>query len=413
MARFPHLRFPRAGAALLQALGLAAWLLAASGAQAAGFGFDEVAERARLQALQPYDAKPAALPQELARLGYDEYRDIRYRPERALWRDQKLPFELVPLHRGGRNVDAVRLNELTPAGVRPLAFQRADFHYGKNALPEVQQAAWGDLGFAGFRIHYPLNNPRYKDELIVFLGASYFRALGAGQIYGLSARGLAIDTIGAGAEEFPRFPEFWIERPAPGATALTIYALLDSPRASGAYRFTVRPGDSTAIDVRLRLFLRAPVAPLALAPLTSMFTFGENQPQRGDFRPEVHDSDGLMLAGADGEWLWHPLVNPARPLVRSFAANSPRGFGLMQRDRAFASYEDTEARYEKRPSAWVEPLGDWGAGRVDLVQLPTPDETHDNVVAYWVPAQALAPGRPFDFAYRLHLQGERQQRPQI
>jgi glucans biosynthesis protein len=253
-----------------------------------------------------------------------------------------------------------------------------------------------------------LNGGAYKDELVVFLGASYFRALGAGERYGLSARGLAIDTVGGRGEEFPYFIEFWVVRPAADARTLTIYALLDSPRASGAYRFDVHPGDETIMDVRARVYLRARVSTLGVAPLTSMFFFGENQPHRADFRPEVHDSDGLQVATGDGEWLWRPLLNPKQTLTTSFAVQALRGFGLMQRDWNFASYEDGEARYELRPSAWVEPVGSWGPGRIELMQLHTPDETNDNIVAYWVPARPPAPGEPLDVAYRLHWQGPKE-----
>ena len=205
--------------------------------------------------------------------------------------------------------------------------------------------------------------------------------------------------------------------PAADARSLVIWALLDSPRLAGAYRFDVRPGASTTVDVQARLYPRAGAPRVAdmrlgIAPLTSMFLFGENQPPRqASFRPEVHDSDGLMVATGEGEWIWRPLINPPRVLTTSFAARALRGFGLMQRDRQFASYEDTEARYETRPSAWVEPLGDWGPGRVELVQLPTPDETHDNVVAYWVPERTPPAGQPLQLNWRLHWQGEQQQRP--
>ncbi|MBC7955048.1 MAG: glucan biosynthesis protein G [Cytophagales bacterium] len=380
---------------------------------ALAFDFDDVAERARQLAAKPHVAATVALPAELKGLSYDQYRDIRFNPDKALWRKEGLPFELMFFHLGKFQTQPVAINEIVGGTARHIAFDRQDFNYGKNKL---SPANWGDLGHAGFRVHYALNNPAHKDELVVFLGASYFRALGQGQHYGLSARGLGIDTVGGAGEEFPRFTEFWIERPAPQASTLVIHALLDSPRAAGAYRFTLRPGDSTVVDVQARLFLRAGVATLGLAPLTSMFQHGENQPRTNDFRPEVHDSDGLMVAtGGDGtsggEWLWRPLVNPKRTLVTSFAMRELKGFGLMQRDRTYANYEDTEAQYQQRPSAWVEPVGNWGPGRVELMQLPTADETNDNVVAYWVPERLPAAGQPLNFAYRLHWQGDKQQRP--
>jgi glucans biosynthesis protein len=215
--------------------------------------------------------------------------------------------------------------------------------------------------------------------------------------------------VGGAGEEFPRFSEFWLQRPAPGSDRVVVLALLESARATGAYRFEIVPGTETVTTVRARLFLRPgpnPIATLGIAPLTSMFFFGENQPRAEDFRPEVHDSDGLLMANGNGEWLWRPLQNPARTLVSAFTLRSPRGFGLMQRDRRFAAYEDTEAHYERRPSAWVEPVGDWGEGRVELMQFPTPDETHDNVVAYWVPARLPAPGQPLDIAWRVRWQGD-------
>lgn len=384
-------------------------LLVLHGGPARAFSFDDVAAQAKLQAQGTYRSVSRKPPAELQALTYDQYRDIRFRPDHALWRADNLPFELMFFHLGKFQTESVRMNEITPQGARHIPYDSADFNYGKNKL---SPRTWGDLGFAGFRVHYPLNGSEYKDELVVFLGASYFRALGAGMRYGLSARGLAIDTVGSHGEEFPRFTEFWIVKPAAHATTLTIYALLDSPRASGAYQFDVRPGDETVMDVHVRIYLRAPVATLGIAPLTSMFDFGENQPHRADFRPKVHDSDGLMVATGDGEWIWRPLVNPKQTLTTSFSMRQLRGFGLMQRDRNFSSYEDSEARYELRPSAWVEPAGDWGPGRVELVQLNTPDETNDNIVAYWVPERLPAPGQPLEVTYRLHWQGtQHMQRP--
>ena len=378
---------------------------------APAFGFEQVAQLAFARAQAPYAPAAAVLPAQLQGLDYDGLRDIRFRPDHSLWRAARSPFEVQFFHRGLYQREPVRLHELTPQGVRSLPYDSSDYDFGANA---VQPQAWGDLGHAGLRIHYPLNGSQYKDELVVFLGASYFRALGAGQQYGLSARGLAIDTVGGAGEEFPRFTEFWLQRPAADAQRVVVYALLESPRATGAYRFEVIPGAQTVTRVQARVFLRAgqaPIATLGIAPLTSMFFSGENQPRPGDFRPEVHDSDGLAIASGDGEWLWRPLQNPVRSTVNSFAVQQLRGFGLMQRDRAFASYQDVEARYERRPAAWVRPLGDWGPGRVELLQLHTPDETHDNVVAYWVPAQLPAPLAPLDFAYEIAWQGDRQQTP--
>lgn len=391
-------------------LAVAAIIARPAAAQSAGFGFDDVARLAQERARTPHAPAAATLPAELQALDYDALRDIRFRPERSLWRGAPLPFEVQLFHLGGQQREPVRVHELTPQGPRLLPYASGDFDFGRNAL---QPASWGDIGHAGLRVHYPLNSPAYKDELVVFLGASYFRALGAGQQYGLSARGLAIDTVGGRGEEFPRFTTFWLEPPAADARQATLYALLESPRATGAFRFEIVPGAQTVTRVRARLFLRPgpTVARLGIAPLTSMFQHGENQPRAGDFRPEVHDSDGLMIESGDGEWLWRPLQNPARPQVNSFELGQLRGFGLMQRDRAFASYEDVEARYERRPSAWVRPLGDWGPGRVELLQLPTPDETHDNIVAYWVPATLPQPLAPLDLAYEIAWQGDAQQLP--
>jgi glucans biosynthesis protein len=401
---------------LASAAGFTASLVPASAAYA--FGLDDVDAQARQLASKPYQAPGGTLPAELKALSYDQYRDIRFKPDRALWRKEGLPFELMFFHLGKYQTLPVRINTVSPQGeVQPLPFKRDAFDYGKNKL---SPQSWGDVGYAGFRVHYPINTPQYKDEAIVFLGASYFRAIGAKQHYGLSARGLAVDTVGGlQSEEFPRFTTFWIEQPRPDARTLVIHALMDSPRLAGAYRFEVTPGAETVVDVQSRIYLRAidaqgrqaPIKTLGIAPLTSMFLFGENQPHRSDFRPEVHDSDGLMVQTGDGEWLWRPLINPQSTLTTSFAMKSLKGFGLMQRDRQFSNYEDVEARYDKRPSAWITPQGDWGPGRVELVQLHTPDETNDNIVAYWVPDKLPAPGQPLNLAWRMQWQNQRLQHP--
>jgi len=390
-----------------------AFLFAATAPAAHAFGFADVDRRARELANRPYTRQTFVLPKQLKDLRYDQTRDIRFDPAQSLWRAQKLPFEVQFFHLGGIFDQPIRIYEVIGKEVSEITFDPAAFNYGKN---KIDRSQLGKLGFAGFRIHFPLNvvpsAPGYKDELVSFLGASYFRALGQGQRYGASARGLAIDTAERSGEEFPRFEQFWIERPASGSRQLVLYALLDSRRATGAYRFTIRPGEETVTEVQARLYLREPVAKLALAPLTSMYFFGENQRAPSeDFRPEVHDSDGLAIHTASGEWIWRPLINPRRLLVTSFALTDPRGFGLMQRDRNFSSYEDLEARYELRPSIWIEPASKWGAGRVELVQIPTPNEANDNIVAYWVPSTVPPPGTPIDFSYRMFWLKNTDRRP--
>ncbi len=368
-------------------------------APALAFDFNDVAKKAKQLAASSYKEPQKNISKGLEKLDYDQYRDIRYKQDSAYWRSAKLPFELTFFHQGRQFESAVKINEITGKRARPIPFDARAFDYGANKLSaqDLKHA-----GFAGFRVHYALNKPNYKDELVVFLGASYLRAVGKEQIYGLSARGLAVDTALSSGEEFPRFVEFWIVRPAANSKQLTIYALLDSPRVSGAYRFIVKPGEQTITEVKSQLYLRENVTKLGIAPLTSMYFFGENQRAAvEDYRPEVHDSDGLSIQSGTGEWIWRPLVNPKRLLVTSYALSNPSGFGLMQRDEKQANYEDLEARYEARPSVWVEPVGKWGAGRVELVQIPTPNEFNDNIVSYWVPDQLPKPGVPINFDYQL------------
>jgi glucans biosynthesis protein len=401
----PSIWILRAGAAAL--LFLTAALRPA--ADAFAFGFDDVAKAAEQLAAQPWKKPAAGLPRELESLSYEQYREIRYRPDNALWRNAKLPFELTFFHEGFHYDQPVRINEIGEQGASEIKFDPALFDYGNN---KVDPGKLAGLGFAGFRVHFPVNNGKTKDEVLSFIGASYFRALGKDQGYGISARGLAVDTGLPSGEEFPRFVEFWIERPAAGAKELAIYGLLDSRRVAGAYRFVLKPGVETAMEVKARLYLREAVGKFGVAPLTSMFFYGENQrPGGDDYRPEVHDSDGLLIHAANDEWIWRPLQNPKRLLVTSFATVNPLGFGLMQRDRDFSRYEDLESRFERRPSAWVEPKGSWGAGRVELVQIPSPDESNDNIVAYWVPDAAPPPKQPWDVEYRLLWQKEAETRP--
>lgn len=362
------------------------------------FDFNTLCRRAKDLAEHPHQDDRASLPDGLKNLGYDQYRDLRFVPDQALWRGIRR-FEVQFFHPGFLYDHPVRVNVVSNGAARPVPYRREMFTFGANKVAAELPA---DFGFAGFRLHYPLHRPGQMDEVIAFLGASYFRMLGRGQVYGLSARGLAIDTAQPRGEEFPRFREFWIEEPAPEADAITAYALLDSQSCTGAYRFAIRPGTETVVEVHATLYPRADIEKLGLAPLTSMFFYGEGGSRRvDDFRPEVHDSDGLQVATGTGEWLWRPLVNPRALRVSSFAAENPRGFGLCQRDRRFENYQDLESQFHKRPSLWVEPIGAWGKGRVELVEIPSDAEINDNIVVYWVPEQPVRKGVPLTVAYQL------------
>ncbi|MGM0453123.1 MAG: glucan biosynthesis protein [Thermodesulfobacteriota bacterium] len=368
-----------------------------------GFDFQEVIQKARQLAQSPHE-KEKAVPQFLCDLDYDQWRDIRFKNRHSLWRQQQLPFEIQFFHPGFYYQAPVSIYEVQNGKAREIDFTSDWFHYGQNKFTDKIPE---DLGYAGFRIHYPINDADYKDEVAVFLGASYFRALGKNQQYGLSARGLAIDTALDSGEEFPVFKTFWLIRPEPGATELDLYALLDSPSFTGAYAFTIRPGEKTVTSVKCRLFQRKPVKKLGIAPLTSMFFYGENTNIRptDDFRPEIHDSDGLLMAMTTGEWIWHPLQNPDTLTLSVFQATNPEGFGLLQRDLDFDHYQDLEAHYDRRPSAWITPRnGSWGKGHIELVQIPTDKEINDNIVAFWVPEDKKGkdPKQPLDFSYDIN-----------
>ena len=363
--------------------------------------YDDLTDRAQRLAAAPYQPPAVDLPPALADLDYDQYRSIRYRPAAALWHGAAR-FEVQLFHLGFIHREPVRLHVVEHGRVAELTFDPDRFRYDAGAAPVAGVAPAG-IGHAGFRIHYPLNDAASKDEAAVFLGASYFRLLGQRHVHGLSSRGLAVDTALASGEEFPLFREFWLVRPEPDAATMTLHALLDSPSVAGAYRFVLAPGAPTTLEVDARLFARADIAKLGVAPLSSMFLYGSGRrPAFDDFRPQVHDSDGLLLHSADGEWIWRPLGNGPDVQVTAFPGGAPRGFGLVQRDRRFESYLDAEARYDRRPSQWVEPLGDdWGSGRVELLEFQVDSEFADNIAAYWVPDEPLQAGAARRYRYRL------------
>jgi periplasmic glucans biosynthesis protein len=368
----------------------------------AAFGFANVSELAKKAAEESY-RPPASVPDFLKTLSYDDYRDIRFDVKQSLWRERG-NFRLQLIHPGFVYGNAVRLSTIEGGAVHRIEFNSNLFTYGRNKFADKIPA---DLGFAGFRIAYPLNKKGDFNHVLVFAGASYFRGVAKGEVFGLSARGLAIDTGLPSGEEFPVFTEFWLERPDPVAHQMRLYALLDSPSVTGAYAFAVEPGETTLVQVRARLFMRKAVKELGIAPLTSMFFYGEEKPRpQGQWRPEVHDSDGLLMRSADNEWLWRPLGNPEKLRVSYFEFNNPRGFGLLQRDRSFQDYEDLETRHELRPNAWIVPTGAWGRGFVKLIEIPSQKETNDNVVAYWIPRSSPPPGQPLNFSYQLRFESK-------
>jgi glucans biosynthesis protein len=373
------------------------------------FDFASVVKKADRLAAAPFQPPEESVPDWLVKVSYDQWRDIRFKPDQALWRDKKLPFQVQFFHPGLFYNRTIKVNVVREGHAVPVAFSPNLFDYGRNDFASrVPQ----NLGFAGFRIHAPIKTPDYYDEVIVFLGATYFRSLGRDQAFGMSARALAVDTAESWGEEFPFFREFWLVEPEAGAKSVTIYALMDSPRIAGAYKFVVTPGEETTTHVDAQLFVRKEITKLGVAAMTSMFFHGENT-RRGfdDFRPEVHDSDGLLVKFKTGEWLWRPVDNHKSLSVSGLEAEDPAGFGLIQRDRDFASYQDLETEQELRPSGWVEPDANWGKGRIELIEIPTNDERNDNIVAYWVPDRKIQPGEPLNFSYSMFWYGDDPARP--
>lgn len=367
------------------------------------FDFQNIVEIARQLSEKPYTEEKVVLPSDLKSMDYDTFRSLRYIREKGPWFGKNIPFEIQFFHRGSLFENTVQVNEIFMKKEKEILYDPKAFLLNDNPLP-----SWSDIGYAGFRLHYPLNRPDYYDELISFLGASYFRALGRGQKYGLSARGIAVDTALSKGEEFPRFVRYWVPRPIQRQRQITVYALLDSVGLTGAYSFLIRPGKTTTMDVTAVVFPRRKIEKLGVAPLTSMYLFGENTKNRFfDYRPEVHDSDGLLINNGAQEWIWRPLDNPHSLRISRFKDTGIKGFGLMQRDQNPDHYQDFEADYHLRPGVWVEPLEGFGKGVVELIEIPSDKEIHDNVVAFFVPETPIEKGWAYTYKYRLHwLTGE-------
>lgn len=371
----------------------------AAAASAIPFSFDLLTEEMRAAAGRPHEMRVPEMPDFVKNLDYDSYRLIQFRRDRAKWAETDSLYQIHAFHPGWLFKEPVQMFEVDGGTARPMLFSEADFEYlgdvagvhGPQPLP----------GVAGFRINTPLNAPNVFDELVAFLGASYFRALGRGNIYGLSARGLVINSWQQGPEEFPRFSRFYLEKPQ-GDGPIVVNAALESESVTGAYRFEITAGEETVMEVTARLFFRKDVAELGVAPLTSMFLYAQaNRSQFDDYRPQVHDSNGLFIERDTGETMWRALNNPPALGNSYFSETNPRVFGLHQRDRDFEHYQDAGAHYERRPSLNVEPIGDWGAGRIRLIEVPSKLEAEDNIVAFWVPEEPVKAGDEREFRYRL------------
>jgi periplasmic glucans biosynthesis protein len=368
------------------------------------FSFDTLLADAKRRAAAPYSPQHNRLPAGLDKLSPEQYRSIRFNPDAGIWRAEGLPFR-VELLRAAYNLQtAVTVSTIEKGVAQDVVATPAMFEMG-SAFPA--QLGKVSLPLSGFRIRSRINSNKVWDEFLVFQGASYFRAVAKNLLYGVSARGLAINTAEPSGEEFPLFTHFWIERPGARASAIVIYALLESESATGAYRFTVHPGVDTLADVDLTLFPRTEMRVVGIAPLTSMFLFDEtNRGRLDDYRPEVHDSDGLQLESQSGEHIFRQLANPIKLQISTFTTLQPRGFGLVQRSRQQSDFQDFDAQYERRPSAWVEPQGEWGAGALELVEIPSGRETNDNIGVFWRTAQSLTPAHPAHFAYRITWNAE-------
>lgn len=403
-------QFLKNAAGALAALGLPPTLLLSQTACAAGakqnlsfgppqpFDYASLKGQARALAAAPYQRHGGDLPPALDALTWDQYQSIRYRKDHALWTGEDDRFLAQFFHMGLYFKKPVIMHEVADGQAREIKYTPVMFDYGNSGLGKVKLPE--NLGFAGFRLNRRSDPDR---DFAAFLGASYFRAVGKEGQYGQSARGLAIDTGTGGPEEFPDFVAYYLEKPADDSDTLVIYALLDSPSIAGAYRFALTPGEPLLMEIDTALYPRKRIERMGLGPCTSMYQTGENDRRMAwDWRPEIHDTDGLALHTGSGEWIWRPLTNPPQLRFNMFGDNNPKGFGLLQRDRNFDHYQDDGVFYEKRPCLWVEPKSGWGEGSVQLVEIPTVDETFDNIVAFWNPKEKPQPGQELLFGYRLY-----------
>jgi glucans biosynthesis protein len=370
---------------------------------------NSVAELARALSRRPYGAVPADLPEALTNLNYEQYIGIRALPTAQIWAGEGRGFMVEPLHRGFVFSAPVLLFTVEDGSVRRVAYERNRFEFGRLNVP----ANLGDLGFSGFRV-FTTGWTGQPVEFALVQGASFFRALARGQSYGVVSRALTLRPAETRGEEFPFFRAFWLERPSAGTNAIVIHGLIDSESVAGAVRMTFRPGDMTIVDVETSLFPRANLEHVGLGGMGSSFFFGPNDRRApDDVRPAVHKSKGLQMLNGSGEWLWRPLRNPQTLQVSAFVDRNPRGFGLLQRDRDYAAFQDDLQRWERQPSLWIEPIGEWAEGAVQLIEIPSESEINDNILAYWRPRAPMAAGSEVAFSYRQFWCWQPPERPEL
>jgi glucans biosynthesis protein len=369
----------------------------------APFNAQTVIGRARAMAATDYALRPA-IPREWQDISYDQYRKIWFDTRNSLWENTNRPQRLDVFPPGLYFPQAVEINIVEDGAASPLVFDLGVFDR-TDQFPDLPLS--DSLGYSGMRLRADLLGSGLHTEYSVFQGASYFRGIGTGETYGLSARGLALKTGDPMGEEFPDFVAFWVETPDSQDNSVTLHALMDSPSCTGAFRFEITHGDVLDMEVEATIFARTEMSHVGIAPLTSMFLFDATDRARfSDFRPNVHDSDGLLIHNGGGEIIWRPLANPTTLQISAFGDLNPKGFGLMQRKRDFSDFNDLEALYHKRPSVWITPRGDWGPGAVTLVEIPTDLEIYDNIVAYWRPSAPIPAGSEHPMRYRLQWGGD-------
>jgi glucans biosynthesis protein len=365
----------------------------------AKFGYQDVVRRARDLAAVGFDKNPPALPEALAKLDAEASRELRFRPEKAFLSAQGGPFRANLVHAGALARQPATINIIRDGVPSSIPYAAALFDYGK---VKFERPLPVNLGFGGFRIGYPLNDPRASNDVASVMAHNAIQLLGRNQRAGTILRGLVLDSGGNEPDELPWFREFWIEQAGSTGEKLTLYALLDSPSATAAFHCVISPGIDTVMDVTLTVFARKSLSRIGIAPLSSMFLTGENDKRlNGDYRPERHNADALVIRADSGEWMFRPLRNPAQPSLTSLVESNPRGFGLIQRDRNFDHYQDLDQSYETKPNLWIEPRGNWGDGRLDVVERPSQDESQNNITAFWTPRLPIEPGQGQSWSYRI------------